>query len=58
MIRYLIVDYMRGTMSRGLKTTARILGVINNHDQLVDEMARCLTPFHHLARFTYKRGPE
>lgn len=48
MIRCIIIDYMRGTMSRGLKMTARILGVINNHDQLVDKMARCLTPFNHL----------
>lgn len=39
---------MRGTMMRGLKMTARILAVINNHDQLVDKMARCLTPFNHL----------
>lgn len=42
------VDYMRGTMSRGLKMTARVLSVINNHEQLVDKMAQCLTPYNHL----------
>lgn len=46
MILCVTVDYMQGTMARGLETTARILDVVNNHDQLVDKMARCLNQFH------------
>lgn len=42
------VDYMWGTMSRGLKWTARILSIKNNHEQLVDKVAQCLTPYHQL----------
>lgn len=41
-------DYMRGTMLRGPRMTAKILGVINNHDQLVHKMGRCLTRYHHM----------
>ncbi|KAI0548220.1 hypothetical protein F4679DRAFT_596958 [Xylaria curta] len=35
-------DYMDGTISRGLKMTARLL-VIDDHEKLVSKMQRCLT---------------
>lgn len=38
---------MEGTVSRGIKMTARLLA-IDKHDQLVDKMARCLTPCQYL----------
>ncbi|KAI0205950.1 hypothetical protein F4808DRAFT_455447 [Astrocystis sublimbata] len=36
------VDYMDGTISRGLKKTVRLL-TINDHDELVQQMVRCLS---------------
>lgn len=47
-IHCMTVVYMQGTISRGLQITAKILGVVNNHDQLVNKMARCLTRYNHL----------
>ncbi|KAI0184930.1 hypothetical protein EV127DRAFT_515670 [Xylaria flabelliformis] len=40
-------DYMDGTISRGLKMTARLL-VIDDHEKLVSKMQRCLTHFQEL----------
>ncbi|KAI0436491.1 hypothetical protein F4803DRAFT_566822 [Xylaria telfairii] len=40
-------DYMHGTISRGLKLTARLL-VIDDHEKLVAKMQRCLTHFREL----------
>ncbi|RYC62360.1 hypothetical protein CHU98_g3835 [Xylaria longipes] len=40
-------DYMDGTVSRGLKMTARLL-VIDDHEKLVSTMQRCLTHFRDL----------
>ena len=36
------LDYMKGTISRGLKMIVRLL-VINDHEELVTKMQRCLT---------------
>ncbi|KAH6645873.1 hypothetical protein BKA67DRAFT_663752 [Truncatella angustata] len=40
-------SYMDGTVSRGLKMTARLLG-IDDHEKLVSEMQRCLTHYRDL----------
>ncbi|KAI1323077.1 hypothetical protein F5Y16DRAFT_384603 [Xylariaceae sp. FL0255] len=36
-------DYLDGTVSRGLKITKKLL-VIDDHEKLVEKLARCLTP--------------
>jgi hypothetical protein len=40
-------DYLDGTLSRGLKMTVRLLA-IDDHEELVTKMQRCLTHAHNL----------
>lgn len=42
-----IADYMYGIISRGIKITARLLA-IHSHNQLVNKIARYLTPCQYL----------